>query len=66
MKHDLEEFFVIVCLNGRYQDYISRVPFHTSALNWELPGGSDTTENYRALKEKITQLMTLLAGEKGA
>jgi phosphate transport system protein len=63
-KYDLDEFFVIVSLNGKYQDYISEVPFHTTALNWELPGGSDITENYRVLKEKIHQLMTLLAGEQ--
>lgn len=62
MKHDLDEFFVIVSLNGRYEDYISKVPFHTTALNWVLPGGSDITENYRVLKEEINQLMTLLAG----
>jgi phosphate transport system protein len=66
MKHDLDEFFVIVSLNGTYQDYVRKVPFHTTALNWELPGGSDIAENYRALKEKIHQLMTLLAGEKAA
>ncbi len=66
MKHDLDEFFVIVCLNGSYQDYISRVPFHTSALNWVLPGGSDITANYRVLKQEISSLMTLLAGPKTA
>ncbi len=63
-KYDLDEFFVIVSLNGCYEDYISRVPFHTTALNWTLPGSSDATENYRVLKEEIYQLMTQLAGEQ--
>lgn len=63
-KFDLDEFFVIVSLNGRYEDYISQVPFHSTALNWALPGGSDVTENYRVLKEEIYQLMTQLAGEQ--
>ena len=63
-KHDLDDYFVIVSLNGKFEDYIPKVPFHTSALNWELPGGSDTTENYRVLLEEIQQLMTLLAGEE--
>ena len=62
-KFDLDEFFVIVSLNGQYTDYISKVPFHTTALNWVLPGGSDITENYRVLKEEIHKLMTQLAGE---
>ena len=63
IKHDLDDFFVIVGLNGNVKDYIDKVPFHTSALNWQLPGGSDSTENYRALSEELHQLMTLLAGD---
>lgn len=62
-KHDLDEFTVIVSLKGRYQDYISKVPFHTSALNWELPEGDDLKQNYRVLREKIQQLMTQMAGD---
>ena len=63
-RFDLDDFFVVVSLNGQYQDYIAEVPFHTTALNWELPGGTDITENYRALKEEIHRLMTRLAGEQ--
>jgi len=62
--HDLDDFFVIVSLNGKIEDYIPKVPFHSTALNWELPGGSDITENYRVLREAIQQLMTLLAGDE--
>lgn len=62
-KHDLDEFTIIVSLKGRYQDYISKVPFHTSALNWEMPEGDDLKQNYRVLREKIQQLMTQMAGD---
>jgi hypothetical protein len=62
-KHDLDEFTVIISLKGRYQDYISKVPFHTSALNWELPEGDDFKQNYRVLREKIQQLMAQMAGD---
>jgi phosphate transport system protein len=62
-KHDLDEFTVIISLKGRYQDYISKVPFHTSALNWELPEGDDFKQNYRVLREKIQQLMVQMAGD---
>jgi len=63
-KHDLDDFTVIVSLNGEYGDYISKVPFHTSALNWVLPGGGDLKQNYRLLREEIQQLMTLMAGDQ--
>ena len=63
-KHDLDDFTVIVSLNGAYGDYISKVPFHTSALNWVLPEGSDLKQSYRVLLEEIQQLMTLMAGNE--
>ena len=61
-EHDLDDFTIIVSLNGKYSDYISKVPFHTSALNWALPQDADLTENYRTLREEIQQLMTIMAG----
>ncbi len=64
LKHDLDDFTVIVSLNGKVEDDMPKLPFHTSALNWELPGGSDIKENYLALREEIQQLMTLLAGSE--
>lgn len=62
-KHDLDEFTIIVSLKGQYQDYISKVPFHTSALNWELSEGDDLKQSYRVLREKIQQLMIQMAGD---
>lgn len=62
-KHDLDDFIVIISLNGKYLDYISKVPFHTSAFNWSLPQGADMKENYRFLREEIQRLMTLMAGD---
>lgn len=62
-EHDLDDFTIIVSLNGKYSDYISKVPFHTSALNWALPQDADLTETYRVLREEIQQLMTIMAGD---
>lgn len=62
-KHDLDEFTIIVSLKGKYQDYIAKVPFHTSALNWALPEGDDFKQHYRVLREKIQQLMIQMAGD---
>ena len=63
-EHDLDDFTVIVSLNGKYEDHISKVPFHTTALNWVLPEGNDLKQNYRVLHEEIQQLMTLMAGDE--
>jgi len=63
IKHDLTDFVVIVGLNGKVEDYIGKVPFHSSALNWTLPEGNDPKQHYRVLREEIQKLMTLLAGD---
>jgi len=63
LEHDLADFIVIVSLNGKFEDYIGKVPFHTSALNWMMPDGNDLQQHYRVLREEIQQLMTLLAGD---
>jgi len=62
-EHDLDDFTIIVSLKGKYSDYISKVPFHTSAFNWELPEDGDLTQTYRVLREEIQQLMTIMAGD---
>jgi len=62
LEHDLADFIVIVSLNGKFKDYIGKMPFHTSALNWTLPEGNDAQQHYRVLREEIQQLMILLAG----
>ena len=62
-EHDLDDFTIIVSLNGKYSDYISKVPFHTSAFNWVLPGDNDLKQNYRMLREEIQQLMICMAGD---
>jgi len=62
LEHDLADFIVIVSLNGKFKDYIGKMPFHTSALNWTMPEGNDAQQHYRVLREEIQQLMILLAG----
>jgi phosphate transport system protein len=63
IEHDLEDFTIIVSVNGLYSDYIPRMPFHTSALNWPIQQDSDRAEQYRQLRNEITDLITRLAGE---
>jgi len=63
IEHDLAEYVVIVGLNGKVEDYIPKMPFHSSALNWVLPDGNDLLQHYRVLREEIQQLMVLMAGD---
>jgi phosphate transport system protein len=62
LEHDFSDYDLIISVNGSYQDYIERIPFHTSALNWPLPPGDDFTAQYRELRERIGALVDLLAG----
>lgn len=66
LEHDFGDFAVIVSLNGKYGDYIPRIPFHTSALNWPLPPGDDYTAQYRELRNRLTALVELLVGSESA
>ncbi|MBT8038982.1 MAG: hypothetical protein HKO85_10525 [Xanthomonadales bacterium] len=63
LELDLADYDVVVCVNGHYDDYIERMPFHTSALNWPV-AGDDLTEAYRELRSRITDLVELLAGRE--
>jgi len=62
LEYDFSDYIVIVSVNGRVSDYIKKMPFHSSALNWSLPDGQDLAGQYRYLRSKIIDLVTLLAG----
>jgi len=62
LNYDFSDYTVIVSVNGQVSDYIKKVPFHSVALNWQLPGGADLAEQYRQLRSQIIDLLTLLAG----
>lgn len=64
LAHDIAEYTVIVSLNGSYEDYVDNIPFHSTALNWTMPPDADTAQQYRVLRERIDQLMRLLAGDQ--
>jgi phosphate transport system protein len=62
LEHDFSDYIVLVSLNGSVSDYVDKVPFHTSALNWSLPENEDLAGHYRQLRSQIIDLVTLLAG----
>ena len=60
---------LIISLEGPVSDYLNEVPFHTTALEWDVgtaPQESDTQgfeALYRELAVKISDLMILLRGQ---
>ena len=64
LEHDFSDYTVLISVNGRVPDYVKKVPFHTSALNWSLPADADRAALYRLLRDKIISLVTLMAGDQ--
>jgi phosphate transport system protein len=62
LERDLSDYIVIISLNGPVPEYIHKMPFHTSALDWTLPADTNRVEQYRQLRRKIIDLMGLLSG----
>ncbi len=70
--HEVADKHVIVSLQGPVSSYFDSVPFHTTALEWdvgpapETPGDQRSEELYRDLALKIKDLMELLRGEEAS
>jgi phosphate transport system protein len=62
LEHDFSQYEVVVALHGDYEDYVEKMPFHTSALNWPIDSDADLADQYRDLRNRITDLVELLAG----
>ncbi len=71
---ELADYHLLVSLQGPVKSYVDPVPFHTSALEWdlgEIPGdleGEQAKQRYEALYREIAtrvrDLMTTLRGEE--
>ncbi len=64
-EHDLGDYAVIVSLSGTHADYIERMPFHSSALDWRLDE-AELDGLYRELQVQVSDLVDLVAGPQGA
>ena len=68
-ERTLSEQYVIVSLDGEVSSYLPSIPFHSTALAWDLDPVSDTDgeqgfENlYRAISLQVKDLMETLRGE---
>jgi phosphate transport system protein len=67
LAHDISDFHVVISLTGGIEDYVERLPFHTSAVDWEVTAEpEDWSGRYRILHSRITDLMDLMAGDEAA
>jgi phosphate transport system protein len=64
LEHDFSDYVVIVALNGKVSNFVPKMPFHTSALNWTVSKDAERDQQYRLLRSQITDLVYLLAGEE--
>jgi phosphate transport system protein len=62
IEHDLSDYIVLISVSGPVSDYVGKVPFHSSALNWTLPNDNDRAGQYRQLRSQITDLIARMAG----
>lgn len=72
---NLDDFHIIVSLDGSIDQYVTQVPFHTTSLEWSLPSAPTSQQGelaarealdavYRTLTAKIGDLMDILHGEE--
>jgi phosphate transport system protein len=71
--HELSEQHVIVSLQGDVPSYLSQIPFHTSALEWDLGAAPEAGDEqqawealYRGIALQIKDLVELLHGEEAS
>jgi protein-tyrosine-phosphatase len=71
-EYELAELHLVVCLQGAVSDYLPELPFHTTAVNWDIGAGALAADQspdeemltglYRELGSRISELMHLLRG----
>jgi len=67
LEYDLSDFDLLICLTGTTKDYVAKVPFHTSALEWSAAMDEcapEFPEIYRRLNSELSALIQLLVGDE--
>lgn len=60
----LDDFDLVVCLTQATREKLPRLPFHTTALTWEIDTDNSPELVYRQLTPQIRELMDRLRGEQ--
>lgn len=59
-----DDFDLVVCLSATTFAHLPRLPFHTTALTWEVDTSQGPEHAYRELTPQIRELMERLRGEQ--
>ena len=66
LNEQLDQFDLIICLGEGTRSHLSRVPFHTTAIEWPIDVNTTIDVVYRQLTPKIRELMEQLRGEQAS
>ena len=59
-----DDFDLVVCLNKQTFEHLPRLPFHTTALCWDVDTSNSPELVYREITPRIRELMDRLRGEQ--
>jgi phosphate transport system protein len=62
----LEEFDLVIDLDGQASAHLPRVPFHTTVVRWRIDTTAGPEQVYKALVPKVRELMELLRGHEAS
>jgi len=63
MSDQVSDFDLIIDLAGEAREHITKVPFHSVLLHWDLQERGDPEAVYKQLVPRVRDLMALLRGE---
>ncbi|GAB4144035.1 MAG: hypothetical protein Fur0037_11790 [Planctomycetota bacterium] len=63
LASNLSSFQIVVCLEKGLRDILGKIPFHTTAIEWDLDPSAKPEDAYKTLTPRIRELMELLRGE---
>lgn len=66
LTEQLDQFDLIICLGAGASGKIPKLPFHTTALEWEIDTTGGPESVYRQLTPMVRELMEQLRGEQAS
>jgi len=67
LEYDLSDYDLFISLTGTTREYVSKIPFHTSVLEWSPKLDDCEPEHaalYRVLNSELSALIQLLVGDE--
>ncbi|MBF0288614.1 MAG: phosphate signaling complex protein PhoU [SAR324 cluster bacterium] len=61
----LDDFQVIVSLEGKVKSYFERIAFHTAFFEWDVASLENREQQYKEISHQIHELMEIMRGKDG-